>query len=146
VNDGLKIEKDFRRNYSSAPWNLKLLYIMFSKDIIYCIGHTYFAISSKRDDGALYHFYKGVSIFICSISLGFVENLKIISLSRVSHLLGVLNKSLSRGKRINNTESTKEISEMYGRLLTFAENICKLWRFRMTSTLIQFLIMTSTEV
>jgi hypothetical protein len=146
VNDGLKIEKDFRSNFTSKPWNFKLLYLMFFKDIIYCMGHTYFAIYAKRDDGELFHFYKIISIFICSVSLGFAENLKIISLFRVSHFLGVLNKSLSRGKMTGNTESIREISKRYERLLTFAENICKPLRFRTTTILIVFLIVTSTEV
>jgi hypothetical protein len=141
-----KIEKDFRDNCPSESWNFKFLFTMFFKDIIYIIGHTYFAISAKRDDGELFHCYQVVSIFICSVSTGFVENLKIISLFRVSHLLGILNKSLSREKMTANIESTKEISEMYERLLTFAENVCKPLRFRTTTILIQFLILTSTEV
>ncbi len=124
----------------------ELYFLIFSKDIIQLIGHIYFTISSKRDDGELFHCYKIVSAVIFSVSLGFAENLKIISQFRVSHLLGVLNKSLSRAKRTNNTESIRKVSGMYERLFTFAEKICKLLRFRMSAILIQFLIVTSTEV
>ncbi len=149
VNDGLKIQQIFRKNYSSKPWNLYFIFLIFSKDIIQLIGHTYFAILAKRNSGNLYHCYKIVSAVIFSVSLGFAENLKIISLFRVSHLLGALNKSLmfiGRGTKTSNTESIREISEIYERLLTFAENICKALRFRTSTVLIQFLIMTSTEV
>jgi hypothetical protein len=146
VNDGLKIEQDFQKKCHLRPWNLKFYFMIFSKDIIYIIGHTYFAIFAKRNDGELFHCFKIVLTVIYSISTLFAENLKIISLFRVSHLLGRLNKSLSQAKRTGNTESIQEISKMYDRLLTFAENICKLLRFRTTTTLIQFLVMISTEV
>jgi hypothetical protein len=146
VNDGLKIEQDFRNKFYSKPWNLNFIFLIFSKDIIQLIGHTYFSISAKRNSGNLYHYYKIVSAVTYLFSLGFLENLKIVLLFHVSHLLGMLNKSLSRAKRTNNTESIREISEMYDRLLIFAEKICKILRFRMTTTLIQFLVMTSTEV
>jgi hypothetical protein len=149
VNDGLKIELDFKRKYSSRSWNFHFFSFMFLKDIIQLLGHTYFTISAKRNDGNLYHSYKILSAVTYLFSLGFSENLKIISLFRVSHLLGVLNKSLmflSREKGTSSTKSIREISEMYERLLTFAEKICKLLRFRTTAVLMLFLVIISTEV
>jgi hypothetical protein len=149
VNDGLRIEQDFRKKYSSRPWNLYFIFLMFLKDVIFFTGHTYFVISAKRNSGFYFHCYRIISSVIYNIALVIVENLKIISLFYVSHLLRVLNNnlaSLSRGKRTNNTVSIREISEMYDRLLIYSENMCKLWRFHMATVLIQILVMTSTEV
>jgi hypothetical protein len=149
VNDGLKIEQDFRRKYYSKPWNLHFIFWIFLKDIIYLTGHTYFTVLAKRNDGLLFHWYRIISAVIFSISLGLVENFKIISLFHVSYLLAILNKSLmfmGRGKKTISFESIREISEMYDRLLIFSENICKLLRYRTTMVLINALIMISTEV
>jgi hypothetical protein len=146
VNDGLKIEQNFREKFGSKSWNLHLIFWVLSKDIILSIGHTYFAILAKGNFGFYFHFYKIISTVIFHIAYAIVENLKIISLFYVSHLLGVLNNNLSRGKRTGDTESIREISEMYERLLIFSENICKVWRFHTTTVLIQILSMTSTEV
>jgi hypothetical protein len=145
VNDGLKIERDFKI-YPTKPWNLYLILAVFFKDIIYLTGYTYFTISARRADETYFYYYRIVSAVVYSISFRVVENLKIIAYYHVSHLLGVLNKSLSRKRGTINIESIREISKMYERLLAFAENISKLLRFHTTMVLIHCLILTSTEV
>jgi hypothetical protein len=145
VNDGLKIEQDFRNHYYSKPWNLYLILVIFLKDIIYAAGYTYFNISARRNDGILFYYYRIVSAPILCFSIGFTENLKVIAYFHVSHLLGVLNKSLCQKRRIN-IESIREISEMCERLLTFADKISKILKYRTTTVLLNSLIITSTEV
>jgi hypothetical protein len=146
INDGLKIEEDFKKIYATNPWNLYLILAIYFKDIIYLTGYTYFTISARRTDETYFYYYRIVSAVIYSISFGVVENLKIIADYHVSHLLGILNKSLSRKRKTINLESIKEISKMYERLLDFTENISKLLKYRTTMVLTHCLILTSTEV
>ncbi len=146
VNDGLKIEQDFRNHYYSKSWNHNMVLAIFLKDIIYAAGYTYFNISARRNDGIFFYYYRIVSATILCFSIGFTENLKIICSFHVSHLLGVLNKSLSRKRTTINIESIQEISKMYERLLVFADKISKISKFRTTMVLINSLIITSTEV
>jgi hypothetical protein len=148
VNDGLEIEQDLRNHFYSKPWNLYLILVIYFKDIIYLIGNTYFIISTRWNDGMIFYCYRIVSAACWCISVGFTENLKIICYFRVSHLLGVLNynlKLLNRNGAIN-IESIRKISQMYERLLTFAENIRQLLKFRTTTVLLNALIVASTEV
>jgi hypothetical protein len=146
VNDGLKIERDFRIKYYPTSWNFYLIFVIYFKDIFYVAGRIYYLVSENGNNGFFLYYLRIVSIIIFSFTLAFVENFKIIAHYHVSHLLGVLNKLLSR-KRCNiNIESIREISKMYERLLIFTENISKLLKFRTATVLISSLIITSTEV
>jgi hypothetical protein len=146
VNDGLKIEHDFRHHYYLKPWNLYLIMVICFKDIIYLIGNTYFNVSISKNEKTFFFCYRVVSGVFLFISAGFVENVKIICHFHVSHLLGILNKTLSR-KRCNiNVETIREISKMYDRLLSFAEDTSKLLEYRTTMVLVCCLIVTSAEV
>jgi hypothetical protein len=146
VNDGLEIEQDFRNHFYSKPWNLYLIFVIYFKDIIYLIGNTYFIISTRWNDGMLFYCYRIVSVIFLCISVGFSENLKIICYFHVSHLLWVLNKSLSRERTPINIVSIRKISSMYERLLSFAEDISKLSKFCTTTVLLNSLITTSAQV
>jgi hypothetical protein len=146
VNGGLKIEEDFRHQYSLKPWDSHFIFLFYIKDIIFTTGNIYFLISARRNFGFFFYCYGIVSSVIIGISVVFLENLKIISFFHVSHLLGVLNKSLSRKRGTVDVESIRKISKMYERLLTLAENISKLLKIRTTIVLVCCLITTSTEV
>jgi hypothetical protein len=146
VNDGLKIEQDFRNHYYSKPWNLYLIFVIYFKDIIYLIGNIYYIISIRWNDGMLFYYYRIVSVIFLCISVGFSENLKTICYFHVSYLLGLLNKSLSRKRGTINIESIRKISKMYERLLSFAEDISKLSKFCTTTVLLNSLIITSAQV
>jgi hypothetical protein len=146
VNDGLQIEEDFSKIYRSKPWNLFLIIVICFKDIIYVLGNLYFNISTKKKYGYVLYYFRIVSGVFFAISVGFVENLKIIAHYHVSHLLGVLNNSLSRKRGTLTVETIREISQMYEKLLAFAENICLLLKFRTTIVLMSSVILISTEV
>jgi hypothetical protein len=153
VNDGLKIEREFRRNYRVKAWNpVKILIIINSKDIIATIALTYFSKSANAEIEPISHHFVVPFSMIFRIFFSFLENFKIFSLFYLAHLLRTLNARLKLLKRIDPQsdfdfqQAFEGILKMYGRLLILAERICKVLKYHTTAILIYSLIVTTTKV
>jgi hypothetical protein len=128
INDGLKIEQEFRRRYKVKAWKpAKLLLIINSKDIISLIGRTYLMSALNKKKAPISHFFAIPNSIIFSLVLCFTENLKFFVLFYLAQLF-------------------LEISKMYEKLLVFAERICKVLKYYTTALVIYALILTTVKV
>jgi hypothetical protein len=153
VNDGLKIEREFRRSYKVKAWSpTMILFIIHSKDIIITIGLTYFSSSLNAKTAPISHYFVVPYSMIFRFFFGFVENLKIFSLFYLANLLRSLNDRLKLLKRIDRQsdfevqQAFENIFKTYGKLVKFAERICKLLKYHTTAIIIYSLMLTTAKV
>jgi hypothetical protein len=153
VNNGLIIEREFRRSYRVKAWSpLKILIIINSKDVIATIALTYYSGVLNAETAPISHYFVIPHAMIFRIFFSFVENLKIFSLFYLAHLLRTLNDRLKILKQIEHqsdfedTQAFEKIPKMYGRLVILAEGICKLLKYHTTAILMYSLVVTTTKV
>lgn len=153
INDGLKIEQEFRRSYKVNAWRpATILLIINAKDIINSIGLTYFSITLNAKNAPISNIVSIPYSMVSRFFFSFTENLKFLSLFYLAHLLRTLNVRLQILKRIEPQsdyevlQAFEKVSKMYGKLLMFAERMCKLLKYHTTCIFAYSLIVTSAKV
>jgi hypothetical protein len=153
INDGLEIEQEFRRSYNVKAWKpAKLLLIINSKDIISLIARIYFMSTLNSKTAPISHLWIFPSSALVSLILCFAENFKFFALFYLAQLLRTLNNRLKVLKKIDRNSgyevllAFEKISKIYGKLLEFAERICKLLKYHTTAFVIYALVLTSAKV